>query len=110
MTVKTISSIVFVPSFDSNTPGVTLASGDTLNLLAIGGIIDIGSVISPGVSGAGANSVVLNGNVLSTGSDGLVFAAGNNTISVLAGSSVSGANGINILNPGGSNAVTIAGK
>src|SRR5262245_31907608 len=91
MTVKTISSTVYVPfNAANNTPGVTLASGDTLNLLATGSIFDFASGASYGISGAGSNSVVLNGNVFSSLALGVFFAAGGNDLNITGTSTVSG--------------------
>jgi hypothetical protein len=111
MAIVTISTIKTVSLGTSNMPGVVLGVGDTLNLLASGGIFDYATGTSPGISGAGSNSLLLNSDVFSAvfGNDAVNIAAGGNDVNVGSGSTISGANmGINL--SGGGNAVGIAGQ
>jgi Ca2+-binding RTX toxin-like protein len=73
-----------------NTAALTLEAGDTLNLLPQAGIFNFAYDASPGVLGAGANSLVLNGDVFSATGIGLTFTSGNNDINVGAASTVFG--------------------
>jgi hypothetical protein len=111
MPTQTISNVVYVPSAANNTPGATLASGDTLNLLASGGIVDFGTGSgSVGISGGGANSLVLNSSVFSLNAAGISLAAGGNDVNVGAGSTVAADNlGTGIAIQGNSSVLGIAG-
>src|SRR5262245_8396864 len=106
MTVVTISTPKVVTA--NSTPAVTLALGDTLHVLATGGIISLGSG-SPAISGAGANSVDINSGIAATaaGTLGVVFSAGNNDINIGADGTVFGQFGIVI--SGGHNSIGVAG-
>jgi hypothetical protein len=65
MATITISTLLFISSTHNDTPGITLNSGDSLNLLATAGIIDDAMGNSPAILAGGANSLTLNGNVKS---------------------------------------------
>ena len=93
----------------SNTPALTLASGDTLNLLAGVGIFNFAPGTSNGVQAAGSNSFGLDGDIFSFNAIGLNIAAGGNDINIGAGSTIFGdLQGIAIA--GNGNALGIAGQ
>src|SRR5262245_41460270 len=109
MATVTISTIKTIPDSASFTPGVTLTSGDTLNLLATGGIVNYGTGNSPGVSGAGSNSLVLNGDIFAAHADAVdISGSGGNDINITATSTLTGIGGLAIA--GNNNSLGIAGQ
>ena len=106
MAIITVASNKFNTTINTHTQ--TLASGDTLNLLAGAGLYNSGNGVSQGISAAGANSLVLNGDVFSKTSDAINIAAGGNDINVGANSTVYGDAGIAIAGSAG-NSIGIAG-
>src|SRR5262245_3854789 len=89
MAAVTISTNKFNTLAD--TAGVTLNPGDTLNVLAGIAILNSGLGNSPGISGVGSNSILLNGDVFSNQSNGIAE-GGSCDINVGAGSTVFGGN------------------
>src|SRR5262249_47304643 len=89
MTVVTISTPKVVTA--NSTPGVTLTLGDTLHVLATGGIVTNGTS-SPAILAAGGNSVDINSGIAATAtfSNAIVFNAGNNDIDIGAAGTVFG--------------------
>src|SRR5262245_53626809 len=113
MATTTIATVRYMcpGSININTPGVVLGAGDTLNLLATGGIVDYGPGFSPGVSGAGSNSLVVNGSIYSANASGIDLSAGGNDVNVGANVTVASAAtfGFGISINGNNNSIGIAG-
>jgi hypothetical protein len=72
------------------TNALTLASGDTVNLLPDVGILNYGTGQSSGIQAGGSNSFVLDGDVFSMNWIAVSVAAGNNDINVGAASTLLG--------------------
>src|SRR5262245_26244465 len=92
----------------TNTAGVTLAPSDTLNVLAGVAIVNGGSGTSPGIFGTGSNSILLNGDVYSSASNGITE-GGSCDVNVGAGSTVFGGSRGMALSAG-NNTIGIAGQ
>ena len=87
MAIITVSTNITNSTAD--TDALTLASGDTVNLLPNVGIFNYGAGVS-GIHAGGSNSFILNGDVFSMGRDAIFVVAGNNDINIGAASMVLG--------------------
>ena len=88
--MATITVSTNITNSTANTPALTLASGDTVNLLPNVGIFNYGTVARRGIAAFGSNSFILNGDVFSMDYSGISVFAGNNDINIGAASTVRG--------------------
>ena len=88
---------------------MTLAAGDTVNLLPNVGIFNHGTSGSSGIQAGGSNSFILDGDVFSRTGSGIVVLAGNNDINIGAASMVRG-QAVGIFVDGSNSAIGVAGE
>ena len=88
--MATITVSTNITNSTADTAALTLASGDTVNLLPNVGIFNYGTGASDGIHAGGSNSFILNGDVFSMNRAAIAVFAGNNDINIGAASTVLG--------------------